>query len=661
MGWTAKVKDSVSYAAMTTVTDALAYRIDWLMNRPAKCTLLMNDDSGANTQTYGAAYMGTSAILIEQPTATEIFRGRIIAAEPDVQAGTLTLRGEDWLGQLNDRLINYDTREDLGNNYREYTMTPYFRSSTYKNCVHHIAPGDGHLYISTQELGNWSNDQFNTMHLIIPSKYLGKMVEVIHAYDETVTVAEEALDNDAPVSGETNTWKTDSVYHQMDTTSAGGRSPDFHVEYDFHTLAADSTLVDTFDTLTLTVAFRAYGADLDRCHIYVYNHTRAAYLKVWEIYTANAGTAAMGEDITLTIDITNVYDQTDYGTQLISDWMSAAGELDVKIAMNMPAGGANGTLNLRIDELYFTLGYTVDTAPSSGYLDSVIDDTFNSANSYNKLDLDASLAAGDIIDDWPFHITDKLTVYVADIIDTYDELYALDSTSNITASSLYYGRHYHMMRPLDILNDLRIQDGTDFWLEAWDGDSLDVVWNSSYGVGGAPTWTDSSVLSWITPRQSLEDVINEYLVEGFTFQETKVTGSDTDAGSITAYGRRSELINDPDVGSDHEADQLAGAAVDRTHDLPFHVSALLDGYSTVVLGDVVIVNSTKLGLANQNYVVTRKIYDSEPATTTFFLTPHAAMLNIESHLDLMMHRLNEKYIRLQSGQERASRYTSIWS
>ena len=98
MGWTAKVKDSVAYADMTTLTTHLDYRLDWAMNRPATLELLLNDDSGASTQTFGVAYMGTAAVVIEQPTNTEIFRGRLTAAEPDVGAGTLLVRGEDWLG-----------------------------------------------------------------------------------------------------------------------------------------------------------------------------------------------------------------------------------------------------------------------------------------------------------------------------------------------------------------------------------------------------------------------------------------------------------------------------------------------------------------------------------------------------------------------------------
>jgi hypothetical protein len=88
MGWTVDVKNSVSYAAMTEETAALAYRVVWQVNKPATLDVLINDDSGAKTQTYGSAYIGTGTVLLEQPTNTEIFRGRIVGTETDVRGGT---------------------------------------------------------------------------------------------------------------------------------------------------------------------------------------------------------------------------------------------------------------------------------------------------------------------------------------------------------------------------------------------------------------------------------------------------------------------------------------------------------------------------------------------------------------------------------------------
>ena len=148
----------------------------------------------------------------------------------------------------------------------------------------------------------------------------------------------------------------------------------------------------------------------------------------------------------------------------------------------------------------------------------------------------------------------------------------------------------------------------------------------------------------------------------YTAGEYRATGSDTDAGSITSYGQRSKLINNPDIGSSDDADDYADALVDRTHDLPFHVGALLDGYSTAAdLGDVVDVNSSKLGLTNIKYVVTRKEYDSRRATTTFFLTPRQDALNMQRHLDGLLRDVDGRIANLETRVERDRRYTDVWA
>jgi hypothetical protein len=219
----------------------------------------------------------------------------------------------------------------------------------------------------------------------------------------------------------------------------------------------------------------------------------------------------------------------------------------------------------------------------------------------------------------------------------------------VVASTVYIGRHYHRMTPLDILRDLAKVDGTNFWLDPWDGDSLDLQWGSTYALNGEPTWTDTSVLTWLKPVQQLSDVTNEWFVEGYISGEYKATGSDTDAGSITSYGQRSQLESNPDIGSSADCEDYADALVDRTHDLPFHVGAVLDGYSTAAdVGDVVNVNSTKLGLANQKYVVSRKEYNSQPAVTTFHLTPRQDALNIQRHLDRFAKDISGRITHLET-------------
>ena len=92
------------------------------------------------------------------------------------------------------------------------------------------------------------------------------------------------------------------------------------------------------------------------------------------------------------------------------------------------------------------------------------------------------------------------------------------------------------------------------------------------------------------------------------------------------------------------------------------MGALLDGYSTAAdLGDVVDVNSSKLGLTNIKYVVTRKEYDSRRATTTFFLTPRQDALNMQRHLDGLLRDVDGRIANLETRVERDRRYTDVWA
>jgi len=652
MGWTIDVKDSVSYAAMTELSDALFYKIIWQMDHPAICEVTMNDDSGANTQTYGSAYMGTSAILIEQPTATEIFRGRIVAAIPDVQRGILTLHGADWLSQLDDRLVIYDTREILDpavtNSLREYWLRPYLNDSLRCNATYEFA-GDTNIMLAVDDTGDMVADAYNGMKIIFPYSYMGKQTDYSYAYNETVTPVAGAMNTDAPVNGETDTWTLNNDGHVMSQTEAAADCS-FYVDYDFTmlpflgVLVKDHGIGEYATRMVIHLAIKVYGADVTDWGIGFEPGGGGGFHYFWQSNTD----LPMNDYQYFTITVPEPVRQAPDNN----------GDLTCRIYANGPAAG--GTVSMDVDYLMIEYDYEVDTALTTHAY--TIDDVEVSAGVYNLIECDGDLlVTAGVCDWWRFHISNKITTYVTALVGLYDELYALDASTDVTASTVYVGRHYHRMTPLDILRDLAKADGTNFWLAPWDGDSLDLQWGSTYALNGEPTWTDASVLSWLQPAQQLADVTNEWFIEGYKAGDYKATGSDTDAGSITSYGQRSQLESNPDIGSSADCEDYADALVDRTHDLPFHVGALLDGYSTKVIGDVINVNSTKLGLANQKYVVTRKEYDSRPATTTFHLTPRQDALNIQRHLDRYAKDISGRLTHLEQRLERERRYTDLWS
>lgn len=649
MGWTAKTDDAAAPGGLTAETTKLAYRCIWQMNKPCTVELLLNDDSGAMTQKYGTAYMGKSFITIEQPTNTEIFRGRIIAAEPDIRTGTVSVKGEDWLGQLADRLVTYDTREDLGNSIREVKATPYRNSGTRCNAIW-TSGTDYYLQIETDDIGAWSADQFNGKTLIFPYKYMGSQTDKCYAYDETVTPTAGTMNTDTPVAGETNTWATDAAVHNMSQTETAPTSQDFDVVYIFKTLAKESSLVGSIDAIKIHTTLKAFGTDFTNLGVYIKNQVAETWIVVdWPaVSTAMTGTQTFSWEVPADKVASAI--ETD-GTGIIEVKLAALG-----------TGAGNG-ISLQVDEIYVEVDYTVDTAHTQTH---AITATDAPGGVYNRLKLGDDLVTDGIVDWWRFSITQLISVYAADIVDTYDELYALVSDEDVTASTKYVCRHYHRKTPLSILQDQAKADGTDFYLVTDNAGEImhSLIWNSTYATAGAPTWTDATPLAWTNTRQAIADVVNEWFVEGLVAGDFRVSEEDSDAGSITAYGRRSGYVNNPDIPSNKLADDEADARVERTHDLPFHVAAIVNGYSTVDLGTVIKINSTKLGITNIYYVVTRKEYDSRTAVTQFFLTPREGTsntLNPRRHLDNLMDDIKGRISSLESGVERVSRYTETWS
>lgn len=652
MGWTAKTDDAAAPGGLTAETTALAYRCIWQMNKPCTVELLLNDRSGAMTQKYGTAYMGKSFITIEQPTNTEIFRGRIIAAEPDIRTGTVSVKGEDWLGQLADRLINYDTREDLGNSIREHQAIPYRNAGNRCNAFY-TSGVSYYLWIETDDIGDWSADQWNSAgsgdagyRLIFPYKYMGAQKDTLYAYDEIVTPSAGTMNLDAPATGESNTWAVDGNFHAMLQIENAGTSQDFHVWYYFKTLAKVSGLVASIDAIRVYATYKAYGTDITTLYVWIDNKTNGSYL----------------------LETDTSVPHTDYITKswtIPVTYMANCIDANGLIRVNFDVLGVdNGNgINLYIDEVYIEVDYTIDTAHTQIH---TITDTVNDAGVSNYILVSDDMVADGLIDWWNFSITQKISAYAADLIDTYDELYALVSDEDVTASTKYICRHYHRKTPLSILQDLAKADGTDFYLVTDNASELmhSLMWNSTYATAGAPTWTDATPLAWTNTRQAIADVVNEWFVEGLVAGDYRVAEEDSDAGSITAYGRRSGYFNNPDIPSNKLADDEADARVERTHDLPFHVAAIVNGYSTVDLGTVIKINSTKLGITNIYYVVTRKEYDSRSGVTQFFLTPREGTsntLNPRRHLDNLMDDIKVRISSLESGVERVSRYTETWS
>jgi hypothetical protein len=641
MGWKCYTGNTVAPGAPTDETQALDYRVEWTLNNPATVTVAVNDDSGTKSQTYGTGYLGKSYLALEQPTATQIFRGRIVAAEPNPRDGLLMLTGEDWLGQLNDRVVIFDTREDLGNGYREDVAEAFNKSATECQAFWVAGGPVTTLDVVSTRTGLWPVHNFQGFKLAFPTKHMGSQTDTCYAYDEAAAAFVPPMTTDTPADGETYTWTADGTnYHNLSKTSAGGDCG-FAVNYSFRTRAKESTCVASIDSLQVTLVWRCASlgtVGYNGWAIMMYDYVSAAYL------THLFGTSAHSTWTTTTVTIP---------ANTFTRYIDANGYMRVQIYVQ----GSTGTSTVYVDQIYVTVKYTVDTADTT--LRTIFDS--GGAAGENQASFAADITVDGMINWWPYSVVQPLTVHVANLVTTYDVLFALDAATDLTASTNYVGRHYHRVVPLGILRDLAKVDGTDFWLDS----AYHLHWNDAYNVAGAPTWTDSSVLDWEPAGIRLKDVINESFVEGYTQQTWKIAGTYSDAGSIASYGQRSEYVSNADICRNDEAFTEATNRVKRRKDPPIHVTALLNGYSTKNLGEVIVVNSSKLGIASVNYVIARKVYDSGSATTTCDLVPRPAaspyQVNPRIPLSQLMAKVDERISQLEDRLERGARYTEVWT
>jgi hypothetical protein len=221
------------------------------------------------------------------------------------------------------------------------------------------------------------------------------------------------------------------------------------------------------------------------------------------------------------------------------------------------------------------------------------------------------------------------------------------------------------MTPFAILKELAKVDGTDFWLDT----AYHLHWNDAYDAAGAPTWSDPGlggtyeVLHWEPSGIRLKSIVNECFVEGYTSGTNKVQDDYSNAASIASYGQRTEYVNNPDICRNDEALTEATNRVNRQKDPAIYVSALLNGYNTRILGQVVIVHSDKLNIQSVNYVISRKVYDSASATTLCDLTPKPTTnaLNIRTPMTQLMAKVDDRIAQLEDRVERGARYTEVWS
>jgi len=640
-GFTVKTwNGSTGAPALAAESNAIFYRLRSSIDQPAEATVTLNDPDYASTQKYmvvgSGAYMGLGVtgaqakgqIQIEEPAGTKVFDGVIVSVEPKPRSGTLELHCRDWLHQLEAQDVTYDTREDLdGAGLRE--SIPY-RIDTVNTKTEHIEKEGGvdHWSLYDTLNGGWGDDDFNGVgeyyYLVFSHKMAGDQtfwLPSVDAEDEAGTETGDFVD----------TALDDTSYHQFVSPNDGD---DNVVTYVFKTEVPEAN-IDRIDlevrynlvsdgTIPGLMIFEVYDdtdADWGIGFLYAIDHLYTKEKTMFEVSITDITSRVVGNSIAHTV--------------------AANGEIKIKFT-NTVQGAEKDTLRMYYVRLII---HTKDVAGDSGaYL---IDDTDGTDMFIHTIN-DLSNAGAAICKHSPYSVSQQIFIYMKDIVDTYDTVQAIDVTTDTTDDNDdVCARHFHYMTALAILRELARADGTTFWLDI----DFHLHWNDPYTTG-ATTVTDADVLYWVDPELTIKGLANTFRVLGMRYSTGQVSYTTTDATSITNYGAYTEITENPAVYHLQDATALGLSLKARMKDPKILVSYTVSGFSTLVVGEKVVINSTDLGISSVDYVVVDHQYTSKAGLTTITLTPKQTVLQTPLlFLDTIHH------IRGQIGH--ATRHTSF--
>lgn len=589
--------------ALSTESNAIAYRCRWLMNQPSEAIVTLNDAAYAATQQYtviGAlTYLGyctpgddvtAPMVQIEEPTGTTVFQGNIVRAVPQPRLGTVDLHCRDFLHQYEGPKIIYDTRDEL-------TVAGLRESTCYRMDAaneHGIVLSGGN-YRLYDTIANWAENTWTgSQHYLCFSSKMGGTTSFWHGIGAiSYTTAHED-------DGFEHSWFGTAAW-QFHAAAAGDDARGNASTYAYIPYG-------NIDSIDLDLQWGCTASTVDRFYIEIYNFRNsaagpaAAYYVIYDTTEFSSGMPTVQKSVHLG-NIGSIIGLSDPGGDLVHP----DDHYVLCIIHAVSKAGQNADCHISLFRLTFhTSGQTVDTTAYP------IDDDLAGCVIVSE-----NLITAHIDKQAPYSITKPLTWYVQDLATTYDTCQTIDAVADLTASTNAILRHFHYMTPLAILQELAKADGTEFWLDV----DLDLHWRDGYVVAGAPALTDSDVLYWLNTEVGILDAANQAVVLGQRSTTEQVTGTDTTATSDAYYGTYTVVEENPNIYTALDATTEAGLLLDRLDTPRFLIGYAVNGFSTRVVGTVVNVASTQLNIPNNTYyVVTEKRYDTRQGLTEFTLT-----------------------------------------
>ena len=468
---------------------------------------------------------------------------------------------------------------------------------------------DGDYFFDDGEYGDdggmaFAANKYDGMKLVFTTGMAGKKQWTFHTNRSTVS---------AGVTGGTDpeaTWTDD------DTLDSGLKNADWDLVYEIQTELGNNTpsdfyVHDSILSAEIEVVYRVSGVG-NHSHLEIYDNDAPGYTELIVLEVLDHFLRA----------------KIEINQDLLPFIVNSDGVL--KIQFNNDRAGGNCTLEVK----YLAVHITTETTGYSLAID--IDDTM----SPNKLKVDTDLTAQAtrVWEYIPYSIVKPTYKHIAsdetpgglvtdgggEVSGTGpDPLVALTSAANIEHTSGFSLRRYEERTNLEKLQDLANIDKTAFWMPIG---TVGLTWKSTFNDGAPPVIGDTDVISWNSGEYNFDPVYNEMHLYGpkeggvQSFYDTADAGTDPGADSKVRYGVvRSKVVKNTGTTNRYELTQLGEALVERDEDVNLFLNADIRGFSSLRLGDEVLVTSTYLGLAAVAYVITFWEYTYLADTTTIRL------------------------------------------
>jgi len=621
-----------AYNAEAEETAFLSYRIVHRFNEPAEAIITIADPTGTKAQKYNVdandVYVGPGKVTIEDPDATDVFYGRIMRAEADTVARTVTLYAEDWLSQLNEEQILYDMREDLdGSGLRESTIYPDIGDTDGNGVYPAVTTGIGGAHIYDNRM-SWAANLFNNMYLVLTGGMAGTNTWGTCPYDEVVTGDGGGIDSD--IGDETDLWVDDNNSHAVWDNDENWTQDYYFRIYVGNDTASAFYVDDSISAATIDVTYVFKDDDADAtCEVQIYcDSDDDGTLDTW---------ATVGQLPTYDAQLGHYYSRAslpvpaEYFNGVTNDNVVGSDGV-AKVRLNVTKGTSNAYLYV----YYIRFNVTVDTTGFSA-ADKILATT--NGNRLSTQTYDFSTAAYQVWEVLPYSIGRPIYKHIdsaetpgtlitdGDIIETLTCAATIEHTSGVST------RQYKNKTRLEIIQDLAKQDKAEFWVSLG---TTTVNYKSTWNDGAPETLTDTDVNSWLGTFD-YSRLANEFNVYGMRIGDTELYSNVTDATSIGKYiATRSQTHKGTGLVSEADTKAYATALVNQYANVQQIVMCTIRGNTakvahakTLVLGDEVSITSTYLGLSADVYIVQRWEYDADTNLTTMLLHPRVSQTGLQ--------------------------------